>query len=67
MTWDEFKRSAPEMAGLGEERFERTGLVLVGTIRKDGWPRISPVEPLIVDGDLSLGMMWQSKKAKDLL
>ena len=32
-----------------------------------GRPRISPVEPLIVDGELMLGMMWQSKKALDLL
>ena len=67
MTWEEFKQSAPELAALGEERFERAGLVLVGTIRKNGWPRISPVEPLIVNGKLYLGMMWQSRKALDLL
>ncbi len=67
MKWEEFKRNAPELAALGEERFERTGLVLVGTLRKNGWPRISPVEPLITDGHLYLGMMWQSRKALDLL
>ena len=27
----------------------------VGWLRKDGWPRISPVELYIVDGDLLLG------------
>lgn len=43
------------------------GLVLVGTLRANGWPRISPVEPLIHDGQLLLGMMWQSRKAQDLL
>jgi hypothetical protein len=43
-----------------------TGLVLLGTIRSDGWPRISPCEAYVVDGDLMLGMMWQSKKALDL-
>jgi hypothetical protein len=43
------------------------GLVLVGTLRRNGWPRISPVEPLITEGSLYLGMMWQSKKALDLL
>jgi hypothetical protein len=31
--------------------------VLVGTLRANGWPRISPVEALIVDGGLYLGMM----------
>ena len=67
MIWGEFKRDAPELAALGEERFERTGLVLVATLRKNGWPRISPVEPLITDGHLYLGMMWQSRKALDLL
>ena len=36
-------------------------------MRKDGTPRISPVEPLSVGGELMLGMMWQSKKALDLL
>jgi Pyridoxamine 5'-phosphate oxidase len=67
MNWDEFKAAAPELAGLGEGLFERAGVVLVGTIRKDGSPRISPVEPLITDGELFLGMMWQSLKALDLL
>jgi hypothetical protein len=67
MIWADFRAAAPEMAELGEERFERTGVVLVGTIRKDGSPRISPVEPLITQGRLFLGMMWRSKKALDLL
>lgn len=57
----------PELAGLGLERFEKTGLALVGTLRKNGWPRISPVEPVIAEGHLYLGMMWQSVKALDLL
>jgi Pyridoxamine 5'-phosphate oxidase len=67
MNWDEFRDAAPELAGLGEGVFERAGVVLVGTIRKDGSPRISPVEPLIFTGKLYLGMMWQSLKALDLL
>lgn len=67
MTWHEFAAAAPELAAIGERRFERTGLALVGTLRKDGWPRISPVEPYIVDGNLLLGMMWRSRKALDLL
>ncbi len=67
MNWAEFKEAAPELAELGEERFERTGVVLVGTVRRDGTPRISPVEFLFLDGDLFLGMMWQSRKALDLL
>ena len=67
MRWEEFARSAPVLAELGEERFERTGLCLVGTLRRDGFPRISPVEPYVVHGELLLGMMPQSRKALDLL
>jgi hypothetical protein len=66
-TWRQFAAQAPELAALGEARFARTGLALLGTLRRDGWPRISPVEPFIVDGQLCLGMMWRSVKALDLL
>jgi len=67
VNWSSFASAAPELARLALERFDAAGLVLVGTIRKDGTPRISPVEPLIADGELYLGMMWQSKKALDLV
>jgi hypothetical protein len=67
MQWDAFAAAAPELARLGEERLRAKELCLVGTLRKNGWPRISPVEPEFVDGELLLGMMWQSPKALDLL
>ncbi len=67
MIWKEFREAAPELASFAEERFEKAGVVLVGTLRKDGSPRISPVEPYITEGRLFLGMMWQSLKALDLL
>ncbi len=67
MKWTEFKRFQPDLAQLGEERFDRTGLALLATLRKDGWPRVSPVEHLFVGDDLYLGMIWQSRKALDLL
>jgi hypothetical protein len=66
-TWDEFRAGDPAFAARCEERVDGVGLVLVGTLRHNGWPRISPVEPLITGGSLYLGMMWQSKKALDLL
>jgi pyridoxamine 5'-phosphate oxidase-like protein len=67
MTWAQFVAASPELAVLGGERMERHGLILLATLRRDGSPRISPVEPLIVDGELELGMMWRSTKALDLL
>ena len=39
---------------------------MLGTIRRDGSPRISPVEFLIFDGEICLGMIWLSYKAQDL-
>jgi hypothetical protein len=65
--WHEFAAAAPELAGLGEERLRDRELCLLGTLRKNGYPRISPVEPEFVDGELMLGLMWQSPKALDLL
>ncbi|HEY6962339.1 MAG TPA: hypothetical protein VI408_10665 [Gaiellaceae bacterium] len=67
MRWDDFAAAAPELARLGEERLRSRELCLVGTLRRNGWPRISPVEPEFVDGELMLGMMWRSPKALDLL
>ncbi len=67
MNWQAFAATAPQLAALGERRFERAGLALVGTLRRDGWPRINPVEPFIVGGELLLGMMWRSRKALDLM
>src|SRR5439155_18227374 len=40
---------------------------MVGTLRRDGSPRISPCEIDFATGHLLLGMMWRSKKALDLL
>ena len=65
--WGQFEAAAPEMAASGRAQFEQSGVVLIGTIRKDGSPRISCVEPCILDGVFYLGMMWQSRKALDLL
>jgi Pyridoxamine 5'-phosphate oxidase len=66
-SWGDFRRAAPDLREVADARIGQAGLVLVGTLRANGWPRISPVEPLVVDDHLYLGMMWQSKKALDLL
>jgi Pyridoxamine 5'-phosphate oxidase len=67
VNWQAFEQAAPELAAIGTARIEKDRLVLVGTLRADGSPRISPVEAFIVDGELLLGMMWRSRKALDLL
>ncbi len=67
MHWDQMSREQPKFAALGVQRLGDPGVVLVGTIRADGTPRISPVEPLFWNGDLWLSMLWGSRKAADLL
>lgn len=65
-SWGEFEAASPELAQLGRGLFNETELVLLGTIRKDGSPRISPVEFFFFAGEIYLGMIWQSYKARDL-
>ena len=67
MRWNEFRSVCPELADIGQRRLEERHLCLIGTLRRDGWPRISPVEPYLVDGELMMGMMPGSRKAADLL
>jgi general stress protein 26 len=65
--WVEFERACPEIATIARERFEADQLVMVGSLRKDGSPRISPCECDVAAGRLFVSMMWHSKKALDLL
>jgi hypothetical protein len=67
MHWSDIEHAQPRLAVLARERLIDPGVVLVATIRQDGTPRVSPVEPYVLDGDLWLSMMWQSTKARDLL
>jgi hypothetical protein len=67
-TWREFTEAAPLIATIFARRHAATGnLCLLATLRADGSPRISPCEVFVVGEDLMLGMMWQSKKALDLV
>jgi hypothetical protein len=67
MRWSDIARHQPGLAELGRQRLLDPGVVLVVTVRRDGTPRLSPVEPFVMDGALWLSMMWGSKKAADLL
>lgn len=65
--WEDVERESPRLGRLAHERLIDPGVLLVATVRADGTPRISPVEPFVLEGDLWLSMMWQSRKALDLL
>ena len=57
-----------ELPDVCHQRLLDPGVVLVATIRPDGTPRLSPVEPYVHDdANLYLAMLWRSHKAADLL
>jgi hypothetical protein len=66
MTWGELESAAPELARLGRQRLEQAGIALLGTLRRDGSPRINPVEPHVAQGHLLFAAMAGSTKARDL-
>ena len=66
MTWSVLAAEAPELARLANERLEG-GVALLGSVRGDGSPRISPVEPYFAAGQLLFGAMSWSGKVRDLL
>ena len=67
MHWADFEAAAPELAVTSRALLERWGCVLLGTIRRDGTPRISPVEAHIVRGELMLVLIAHTQKVVDVL
>ena len=65
MSWRDLEAEAPTLAREGWARFERTRVALLGTVRADGSPRISPVEPYLIQGQIVVGVM-PSPKLDDL-
>ncbi|CAM2920434.1 pyridoxamine 5-phosphate oxidase [Mycobacterium intermedium] len=65
--WTEFTAQAPRIAAIFLRRHRATGnLCLLATIRSDGFPRISPLEPLVFEDQLWLPGMPNTTKFADL-
>lgn len=65
-SWLDVEQGAPRIAQAGRSRLDQARVTLLGTLREDGSPRISPVEPYFTDGQLIFGVMTWSGKARDL-
>jgi hypothetical protein len=66
--WNEFSTLAPSIADVFRRRHAATeNLCLLGTMRPDGFPRISPMEPRFFEGDLWIGGMPGTVKFDDLV
>lgn len=64
--WKEIEASEPAFAKKAQARFDAYKHKTMATLRKDGSPRISGIEVEFTDGQVVLGMMPGSLKAKDL-
>jgi hypothetical protein len=67
MSWRDLTEGGPDISRLGRERLDHARVALLATLRPDGSPRISPIEPFIAEGELLFGAMTWSLKTKDLL
>jgi hypothetical protein len=67
VAWKEFTDEAPGIAEVFVRRYNATGyLCLLATIRSDGYPRISPMEPRIFEDRMVLAGMPGTTKFRDL-
>ena len=67
VAWKDFEAEAPAIAEVFARRHKATGhLCMLATLRSDGSPRLSPMEPLVVDGQLILVGMPGTLKFRDL-
>lgn len=64
--WAEVAESDPVFAEAVRARFHAHRHKVLATLRGDGSPRISGVEATFADGNLWMGMMHSSRKARDL-
>ena len=66
--WHEFAEAAPHIAAIFARRHAATGnLCLLGTLRADGFPRISPLEPRFFEDALWIAGMPGTRKFRDLV
>ncbi|MEV7445807.1 pyridoxamine 5'-phosphate oxidase family protein [Streptomyces sp. NPDC056257] len=65
-SWAVFEKAEPEFAAAVEARFAQYPHHVLATLRKDGSPRVSGLNVDIRGGELWLGMMAGSMKARDL-
>ena len=66
MSWERLAAEAPELAEIAHACLSRFGVAMLATIRADGSPRLDPIEPVFVEGELLIGPGRRTAKARDL-
>jgi len=65
-TWNDFSLAEPELAERARSIISSTTNCVLATIRADGSPRISGIDPFFRNGQLWIGSMPDSRKGADL-
>jgi hypothetical protein len=65
--WEQFATAEPDLARRAQARFLANKHHVLANLRRDGSPRVSGTEVQFHGGDLCMGMMHQSIKARDLV
>lgn len=63
--WAEFERADARLAGFGRERLDGR-VCFHATLRRDGGPRVHPVEPWVAAGLLMVRFRRQSPKVREV-
>jgi hypothetical protein len=64
--WGEIERAEPEFAERVRALFDAHRHKTIATLRRDGSPRISGIEAVFTDGELTFGSMPAARKGADL-
>ena len=64
--WKEVERAEPEFAQRVRALFDAHRHKTIATVRADGSPRISGIEAVFEDGELTFGSMPNARKGADL-
>ena len=65
-TWQDVERGSPEFAQRVRALFDARKHKTIATLRADGSPRISGIEAVFEDGELTFGSMPHARKGADL-
>lgn len=65
-TWNDALAAEPDLVGRAHAVLTSTTNCVLGTLRADGSPRLSGIDPFVHDGELWLGSMPGARKGADL-
>jgi hypothetical protein len=65
-TWQDVEQAEPEFAWRVRALFDAHRHKTIATLRADGSPRISGIETVFTDGELTFGSMSNARKGADL-